>query len=190
MYNCSRFKRFIFHQSLDKIMGQQKTFENFPCGIMIVSNLVSIAIYLIGAYIIYHLGIIWLVLYLLYILGLEIRLMKRSCVNCYYYGKFCAFGKGKISSLFFKKGNPKAFLKDKIAWKDILPDFLVSIIPVVAGIVLLILKFNWLMLLLIALLVILASVGNSFVRGSLACKFCKQREIGCPAEQLFNKRKK
>jgi len=171
-------------------MEQPKTFENFPCWIIIISNLVSIAIYLIGAYIIYQLGIIWLLFYLLYIVVLEIRLMKRSCVNCYYYGKFCAFGKGKISSLFFKKGDSQKFIKDKITWKDILPDFLVSIILIVVGIALLILNFNWLILSLIILLVILTSVGNGFVRGSLACKFCKQKEIGCPAEQMFNKSKK
>jgi hypothetical protein len=171
-------------------MGQPKTYENYPCWIMIISNLVSITTYLVGGFIIYQLGIIWLSLYLIYIFGLEIRLMKRSCVNCYYYGKYCAFGKGKISSLFFKKGDSKAFLKDKISWKDILPDFLVSIIPLIAGIVLLILKFNWLILLLVIILVILTSVGNGFVRGSLACKLCKQRELGCPAEQLFNRNKK
>ena len=171
-------------------MGQPKTFENFPCRIIMISNLVSIAIYLIGAYIISQLGIIWLLLYLLYIIGLEIRLMKRSCVNCYYYGKFCAFGKGKISSLFFKKGNPQKFIKDKITWKDILPDFLVSIIPILVGIALLIFNFNWSILLSVVLLVILTSAGNGFVRGSLACKFCKQRKIGCPAEKLFNKSKK
>ncbi|MFH1684097.1 MAG: hypothetical protein ABIA67_04360 [Candidatus Margulisiibacteriota bacterium] len=27
-----------------------------------------------------------------------------------------------------------------------------------------------------------------YLRGSLACKFCKQRELGCPAEQLFSKK--
>jgi hypothetical protein len=171
-------------------MGQPKTFKNYHCWIIIVSNLVSIAIYLIGAYIIFQLGIIWLLIYLLYIFGLEIRLLKRSCVNCYYYGKFCAFGKGKISSWFFKKGSSHNFLKDKITWKDILPDFLVSIIPLIVGIILLILNFNWLILSLIVVLVVLTSVGNGFVRGSLACKFCKQKEIGCPAEQLFNKSKK
>ena len=169
------------------IIDQPKPYENYPCWIMIISNLVSIATYLIGAYIIYQLGIIWLLVYLLYIFGLEIRLMKKSCVNCYYHGKFCAFGKGKLSALFFKKGSPKAFRKDKITWKDILPDFLVSIIPLIAGIVLLILNFNWLVLSLIILLVILASGGSGFVRGTLACKFCKQRELGCPAEQMFNK---
>lgn len=171
-------------------MEQSKTFENYPCRVIIISNLVSIAIYLTGAFILYQLGIVWLLSYLIYIFGLEIRLMKKSCTNCYYYGKFCAFGKGKISSLFFKKGNPHNFIKNKITWKNIIPDFLVSIIPIVVGIILLILNFNWLILSLIILLVTLTSVGNSFVRGSLACKFCKQREIGCSAEQLFNKNKK
>jgi hypothetical protein len=87
--------------------------------------------------------------------------MRKSCVNCYYYGKFCAFGKGKISSLFFKKGDSRQFVKCKITWKDILPDFLVSIVPVVVGIVLLIVKFNWLILSLMVLLVVLTSIGNS-----------------------------
>jgi hypothetical protein len=170
-------------------MKQTKPYENYPGCILFVSNFVSIAIYLIGAFIISQIGLIWLVLYLLYIVWLEIRVMKGSCINCYYYGKYCAFGKGKISSFFFKKGNPKAFLKRNITWKDILPDFLASIIPFIAGIILLIFNFNWLLLILIVLLGILTSAGNSFVRGSLACKFCKQRKIGCPAEQLFNKRK-
>jgi Co/Zn/Cd efflux system component len=168
---------------------QPKPYENYPCWIMLISNFVSIVIYLIGAFIISQIGLIWLCLYLLYIVWLEIRIMKKSCVNCFYYGKYCAFGRGKISSWFFKKGSSNKFLKRKITWKDILPDFLVSIIPFIAGIVLLILNFNWLLLILIVLLAILTSAGNGFVRSNLACKFCKQRKIGCPAEQLFNKRK-
>lgn len=168
-------------------MKQSKTFENYHCWIIIISNLVSLAGYLIGAYIIYRMGIVWLLLYLFYIIGLEIRFTKRSCINCYYYGKFCAFGKGKISSLLFKKGNSQKFIKDKITWENILPDFLVSIILLIGGMALLILNFDWLILSLVVLLIILTSAGNGFVRGSLACKFCKQRKIGCHAEQFFNK---
>lgn len=170
-------------------MKNQKTFENYPGCIIFVSNLVSITISLIGALIIAQLGIVWLGVYLLYIIFLEIKLMKKGCTNCYYYGKYCAFGRGKISSLFFKKGSNTNFSKRKMTWKDILPDFLVSIIPLIVGIVLLIMDFSWLILILIIILVILTSAGNSFVRGSLACKFCKQRMLGCPAEKLFNKKK-
>jgi hypothetical protein len=171
-------------------MRQAKSYKNYPCWIMLVSNFVSFAIYLIGAVIISRIGLLWLGLYLAYIAWLELRVMRHSCVDCYYYGKFCAFGKGKISSWIFKKGDPHKFLKREITWKDILPDFLVSIVPLIAGIILLILKFSWLLLLLIVLLVILASAGNGFVRGSLACRFCRQRELGCPAERLFSKKDK
>ena len=170
-------------------MKKQKYYEKYPYWIIIISNVFSIAIYLIGAFIIYQLGSIWLVSYLLYILWIEIRILRRSCVNCYYYGKYCAFGKGKISYLLFKKGDSKKFIQDKITWKDIIPDFMVSVIPMLVGIAILIIDFNWFLLTMIVILALLTFTGNALVRGSLACKYCKQREIGCPAEQLFNKTK-
>jgi len=124
---------------------------------------------------------------MIYILGLEIRLMKKSCPSCYYYEKLCAFGRGKLSALIFKKENPKNFLKKKITPKDIIPDFLVALIPIIMGIILLFIKFNWLILASIIALALLAFPGNGLIRTTLACKFCKQKEIGCPAEQLFRK---
>ena len=138
---------------------------------------------------IYKVGWIWLTVFVLYIAWLEIRLLRRSCVNCYYYGKVCAFGKGKVSCLFFKKGDTNKFKQDKITWKDMVPDVMVSLIPIVAGIVLLVTDFNWLILSMVLLLLLLSSIGNGLIRGSLACKYCKQRESGCSAEQLFNKNK-
>jgi hypothetical protein len=170
-------------------MKKERYFENYPCWIVFLANLVSVAIYLAGALIIYQTGLIWLILYIIYILILEFRLIGGHCRDCYYYGKTCAFGKGKISSIFFKKGNIKNFCKMKITWKDLIPDFLVSLIPIVIGIIILIKDFSWFILSLIIILVILTSIGNGFVRGNLACKYCKQRKIGCPAQKLFEKRK-
>jgi hypothetical protein len=113
-----------------------------------------------------------------------------DCVNCYYYGKICAFGKGKLSSIFYPKGQPEQFRQKKITWRDIVPDFLVFMIPVLAGILLLIQEFTWIILILIIALFLLGFLGNALVRGQLACRYCKQREIGCPAEQLFDKKNK
>ena len=107
-------------------------------------------------------------------------------INC----KTCAFGKGYLSSRFFLKGQPERFNQMKITWKDIVPDFLVFIVPVLAGIILLIQEFSLTILILIIALFILGFFGNALVRGKLACRYCKQRESGCPAEQLFNKNKK
>jgi len=170
-------------------MTEKTCYESYPFWIVLLSNIVSIVIYAAGAVVLYKIGWIWLILYILYIMGLEIRLLRRSCVNCYYYGKACAFGKGKLGSLFFKKGDTNRFKKDKITWKDIAPDFMVSLIPVVAGVILLVIDFNWLLLSMILVVIIFSSLGNGLIRSSLACKYCKQREIGCSAEQLFNKDK-
>ena len=169
-------------------VNNAKYYEDYPLWIILLSNLVSLAIYGIGAYVMYRTGWIWLALYVLYIGFLEIKLLRKSCPNCYYYGKNCAFGKGKLCSLFFRKGNPEDFVKRQITWKDILPDFLVTIVPVVAGIILLILNFEWLLLLMLLVLLLLTFSGNGFIRGSLACRYCRQCEIGCPAARLFSKK--
>jgi hypothetical protein len=108
-------------------------------------------------------------------------------VDCYYYGKTCSFGKGRLSSFLFKRGKPIRFIQNKITWKAVIPDFLISIIPIIIGIIILIIHFSWLILFLIILLFILGFSGNAIVRGQFACKYCKQRELGCPAQKLFKK---
>ena len=164
--------------------------KQYPVAIVIVSNLVSLLIYSIGVYILLKSGIIWAVGYGFFILVQEFRLISGHCVNCYYYGKTCGFGKGRLSSLFFRKGNPEKFSRMTITWKDIVPDFLVFIVPVLAGIFLLVQEFTWTVLILVITLLLLGFAGNALVRGQLACRYCKQREIGCPAAQMFDQTKK
>lgn len=170
-------------------MESTRSFENYPKWIVLVSNSVSLALYLSGLYIMSEIGLWASVLYLLYILLMEYRLLRYHCVNCYYFGKTCGFGQGRLSALFFKKGDTLLFCSGKIEWKDLIPDLLVSLVPFIAGIILLILDFNFLLLAVLLLLVIFTTSGNAAVRGKLACRFCRQREIGCPAEALFNKQR-
>lgn len=167
-----------------------KTYEKFPAWIVVLANLLSLSIYAIGAYIFLGFGILFVVLYLLYCLWMEINVLRRSCVGCYYYDKVCAFGKGKLCPLFFKKGSSKIFIKRKISPIHILPDFSIFIIPLIGGVILSILNFSWTVVGMMVILLIISFAGNAFVRGSFACKYCKQREIGCPAEKMFQKKKK
>jgi hypothetical protein len=172
----------------DEKMKELTAYENYPMPIVLLSNSLTISIYAIGVYIMVQCGIMWAVLYLLYCGGLEIRLLRYHCVNCFYYGKVCAFGKGKLSSLLFKKGDPQKFVENQIRWLDLVPDLLVLIFPLIGGIVLLVTAFSWVILALLIVLLVLSFTGNAFIRGSYACKYCKQKELGCPAEQLFNKK--
>ena len=170
-------------------MNDETCHENYPFWIVMLSSIVSLAIYAAGAFVIYKISWPWLILYILYIIWLEIRLLRKTCVNCYYYGKVCAFSKGKLSCLFFKKGDIEKFSQGKITWKSIVPDLMVSLIPMVAGVVLLVIDFNWVILAMVLVLLFLTSMGNGLIRGSLACKYCRQRENGCLAEQLFKRDK-
>lgn len=166
---------------------ESKRYENFPIGIVALSNGVSLAIYGLGLYILSGLGIAVASAYLLYCLWMELILLRGSCIHCYYYGKTCAFGKGRLCSLFFKRGDPQRFAQKEFSWKDMLPDLLVTLFPLVGGIILLIRQFDWLLLGAIVLLLGLTFAGNAVIRGTFACTHCKQRDLGCPAEQLFNK---
>jgi hypothetical protein len=166
-------------------MDTTKTYNNFPFWIVTLSNLVSILIYVSGFVIIIRLGWIAAGLYLVFLLAFEYRLISRHCVNCHYWGKTCGFGKGRISSLFFKKGDPAKFCSNEMSWKDLIPDLLISLVPLFAGIVLMIVRFDFILLFAAIIIILLTTFGNGFIRGNLTCRFCKQREEGCPAEKLF-----
>lgn len=168
-------------------METGNSFDNYPVRIVILSNLVSLAIYGLGFFIIFKLGWIFSICYLFYVLIFEYRLLRYHCTTCYYYGKVCGFGKGRLSSLFFKKGDVSKFCNKEFTWKDMIPDILVSLIPFVFGIILLIIKFDFILLAAVLALLLLTTSGNGFIRSSLTCRYCKQGELGCPAAMLFNK---
>jgi hypothetical protein len=50
-----------------------------------------------------------------------------------------------------------------------------------------IIEFDWLILAAVILLMLLSTAGNGFIRGNLTCRYCGQKELGCPAYKLFNK---
>ena len=170
-------------------MIKTKSYENFPLWIPFIAILVSFISYSIGAVILSGFGIIFSILYLFYCLGAELLVIIRSCKDCWYYGKICGLGKGKIAPLFVKKGDTKKFAERDISLVHMIPDFLVVIFPLIGGIILLILDFSISILIMMIVLIILFFGGTSFIRGSFACKYCKQKEIGCPADKIFNKKK-
>ena len=164
-------------------------YEKYPLQMVFMTNLFNLLVYVSGIIIIHSLGWLYVGIYIVYIVILEIRLLKYHCPNCYYYGKVCAFGKGAISSIFFKKGDPESFSCKECGIKDMIPDLLVFAIPAISGIVLLIIDFQWYLLISLLALIFLNTFGNAYIRGQIACKNCKQKELGCPAAEFFNSKK-
>jgi hypothetical protein len=175
--------------SLREVLMASEPYENFPFSMVLPAILVSVSIYALGAAVLSGFGTVVAGLYLLYCLGVEIHVMKMSCVDCWYYGKWCAFGRGKIAPLLFKQGDRARFASRCITWKELLPDMLVVLIPLAGGGVLLVRDFSGSLALMLLALTALSFGGNYLVRGRIACKYCRQRELGCPAEQFFSKQR-
>lgn len=166
-------------------MGDVRTYENYPASMVAVSVLVTISTYSLGALILSGYGPVGTAFYLLYCVLFELRVMKHSCVNCSYYGKVCGMGRGRISACLFPRGDPGVFSRMNISWTMLIPDLMIMLLPLLGGIILLARSFSWLMAAGIVVLVALSLGGSAFVRSQIACKYCTQREIGCPAEKLF-----
>jgi len=166
----------------------KKSFENYPLSSVVLSNLFNMAVYALGAYLLLGFGYMAALVYFIYCLYMEFSVMKEGCIGCYYYGKTCFCGKGRLCPVIFKKGSPKVFEKE-LNWMMFLPSFLVIIFPVVGGIILLVRAFDWMTLVLTAFILPFYFIGNAVVH-NYSCTHCKQREINCRVLDMFDGKKK
>jgi hypothetical protein len=167
-----------------------KGYECYPWWTVLLTNIVSLSVYAAGAYLLY---LIWpwlALIFIVFMIYLETSIYREGCVNCYYYGRVCAFGRGKIAKVFLKKGNAKKFCEKEVGFKDFIPYSIANFIPLIAGIYLLILDFRWWILAIALWPLIVLFFGNPILFGELACKNCRQAEICCPVCQFFMKREK
>jgi len=169
-------------------MAEPKAYEKYPVVNVLVYNLVTLVNYVIGVYILYRVGLVWGLLYAVYLVILEFYLYKEGCASCYYYGKRCVAGKGKIAPLFFRKDDPKKFCERKVTWKNLLPNMMITIFPLIGGGYLMWTGFEWLIAGLMAIPILIWVLGNPLVYGKLACPHCKQGRICCPANDFFGKK--
>jgi hypothetical protein len=166
-------------------MDDRQRYGQFPVWMVAVSVLQALSIYALGVYILAGAGRIVVGGYVALCLAFELRGLRRGCRDCYYYGRRCAFGRGLVCAWLFQRGEPDRFAARCITWRELIPDLLLSLVPLVGGIILSVLAFAWSRLIALAALVFLSSVATGYVRGSIACRHCKQMEIGCPAQKLF-----
>ena len=106
--------------------------------------------------------------------------MRYRCKYCYYHGKRCYMGLGKLAKIF-KKGNAKEFSKTKNLVPALVFMMITIFSPIIAGIIALIVSFSWLMLVLLIVYVMIAIIPNFFLKKSLCCDRCIQGKLGCPA---------
>jgi len=166
------------------IMKEEKLYkeglENYPISCVIGQNIFFLAYFGIGFIGMLPLRILGFpIISVLYALFLIIMLLfvlrKHLCTHCYYYGKLCSTGWGKLSALMFKKNSGNYQLGVKLAgitW------ILATAIPIVGIIAALVLDYSPSNLIFLILFILLTPVN--FVSHKKACEKCKMRFI-CPA---------
>jgi len=170
---------------------KSKIHKKYPAHTIIIANILLLLVYLAGAYILFKLSVVTGILYVIFLIFIEFSIYREGCRYCYYYDGWCAFGKGKIAKIFFKKGNPKKFCEKQFSWKEFIPQILLVLIPIIVGIALLISRgFHVLTLIAVLYPVFNWFLVNPILYGKIACPHCKQGSICCPALEFFSKKKK
>ncbi len=166
----------------------QEIYESYPLPGVVLCNVFDAIVALLGAYILWPYGLAVPIIYLVYVAYQEFLILKEGCIHCYYYGKLCFCGKGICAAKLLKKGDPRRFTEKQFTWKSLLPTFMITLLPMAFGAILLAIQFDWLRLGAIVSVGILGFPGQGVIH-RWACKHCKQREIGCPACELFSSKK-
>ncbi len=112
-------------------------------------------------------------------------LRKLVCTNCYYYGKWCPIGWGKLSALFFKQGSIDKF-STNIGVKLAPATYgLLTLIPLILVIVSLIQEFSVPKLVVLILLLMVGFYSGTISRKK-SCINCKMRLIcpGCVVKEI------
>jgi hypothetical protein len=112
------------------------------------------------------------------LLMVGVVLRRLVCTNCYYYGKWCGTGWGKLAALLFKEGEMEKFSTS--AGIRLAPPVYagLSLIPAVLVIVSLILEFTVAKIIVLVCL-LLITVYSAFLSRRKGCGNCKMKLV-CP----------
>jgi hypothetical protein len=156
-----------------------RRYEHYPLSSVLFRNAFEILLYAFGAVILAGFGTWVAIAYLAYCALMAVWTMRFRCKYCYYYGKTCPMGVGRIASRLFKPGDNEDFRRYA---KFIAPVFLVWLLPILGGVVLLFIRFSVMRIVILALFVIARFALSGKVVVQLGCVRCKQQD-DCPAYQ-------
>ncbi|MBP8933659.1 MAG: hypothetical protein KBG67_04440 [Candidatus Atribacteria bacterium] len=94
----------------NKVEFYEQGLEEYPKSGILLSNFVMLLWIALGTIACWFLYPLMAWIYLAFaIIMVFVVLRNLICTNCYYYDKWCCTGWGKLSALFFKKGDTQKF---------------------------------------------------------------------------------
>jgi hypothetical protein len=149
-----------------------------PLWLVLLDNIPTLAMYVLGTFIIYQASPLWGVVFLTYSIGSIIWFWARICPYCHYYDTLgCPCGYGVIAAKIFP---PKRDQKFSVVFKrNIVVLFPSWFVPTIVGIYLLIYHFSKPMLIQVILFCVIGFVLIPLISKQVGCKDCEVGE-DCP----------
>jgi hypothetical protein len=170
----------------DEVKLYKEGYEEYPVSKAIVGNILMLVWMGLGFWGIQFISplLAWIFLST-GLLMVFIVLRKLVCTSCYYYGKRCAIGWGKLAAMMFKKGDVSTFPENpgiKIAPATY---GLLSLIPLIFIVIAMIQGVTALKITVLVLLVGISAYSGGIGRKG-ACMHCKMRLIcpGCAVKKI------
>jgi hypothetical protein len=129
----------------------------------------------LGAIILFRLAKLLPVVYFAFLFWMEYKILKYSCVQCYYCGKTCGMGKDRLAHWLFGKGRLSEAERRMTTWRDWVMEVMAFVIPMAAGIVQLVRHFTWPMEILVLSFATLFAASNLFLYGGIVCRHRSRR---------------
>lgn len=157
--------------------GEFSFCESYPKHIIIIRWIILSIAFGLGIYILLGLHLVLSIIYIAYsLIALTLVLPLSRCVSCFYHGKSCNTGWGKIAAYLFKKGDESKFV-ERYNYAIFL--HLLWLIPLLVALLQLIRLRDILALSTAAVYVLLLFIEKITLK-KLCCIRCRQREF-CPA---------
>ncbi|MCK4444607.1 MAG: hypothetical protein KAW09_08685 [Thermoplasmata archaeon] len=145
---------------------------------VVVANISSMLTYILGTLIIFHVGALFGMLYIIFVITELILFMRFVCIYCPTYNRIhCPSGYGKMAAMMFKKGEVARFRQ---MFNRFIPFLsLVWVVPVLGALVLLYSDFSSYYLGLLVSFVIVGYIILPMFHRHFGCRECPNKG-NCP----------
>ena len=158
--------------------SQNLTFcSTYPKSVIIIRWLVLAAGFALGIYILWGIRDFLGLAYIVYsLIALTLILPLSRCASCFYHGRACNTGWGRVAAYLFPKGDESRFV---VNYNYAIFLHLLWLVPLLASLIQL-LRNRSLLALIIFAAYLLVLLMEKIILKKLACARCHQREF-CPA---------
>lgn len=162
----------------DKTQADEFSFyENYPKPIIIIRWLILVTAFVLGIYVLFEIHYTFAIIYVIYsVVALTLILPLSRCASCFYHGKLCNTGWGKIAAYLFKKGDESRYV-DYYNYATFL--HLLWLVPLLVALLQLVRRRDIFVLSIFVLYLLILFIEKVVLK-KLCCRRCHQKEF-CPA---------